>query len=407
MAMTSGDLLDQPPRLAKPAVDMQAVHDYRLGRVRQAMREQAVSLLVLANPVSQRYAADHRQFALFQNRMPFSYLLVPVEGPLVMHGTYKDSSSQIQSFRPARYRNLFDAGLDLSEQGRNLAEEIHAFLREVGLAESYPKVACDRLNPSAAAALLQAGFQLADAESLMEGARLIKSPEEMLLLRHAIAVAEEGMRAMERALTPGITENELLAHLHRVNIAHDGEWFECRILVSGARTNPWYREASDKVIEAGELVAFDTDMIGPFSYCADISRTWLCGEGVPSQGQRDLYRHAYDEVHHNIDLMQPGSSFQEISRRAFRRRPEYVAHRYTCLAHGVGMTDEYPKIAYQEDWTEFGYDGLVRPGMVFSVESFTGSDRGGEGVKLEQMVEITEDGPRLLSSYPFDERLLG
>ncbi len=407
MAIAANTVLEAPARLARPPVDMDAVHGYRLGRLRQAMREREVALCVLANPVSQRYASDHCQFSIFQTRMPFCYLLVPVEGPLVMHGTYMNSRSQIHAFRPARYRNLFDAGLDLTEQGRNLAGEVRSFLEEVGLDESYPKVAFDRLNPSAAAALMQAGFQLADAETLVESARIIKSPDEIALMRYSIAVGEAGMRAMEKALEPGITENELLSHLHRTNIALDGEWFECRILASGHRTNPWYREASDKVIEAGELVAFDTDMVGPYGYCTDISRTWLCGEGAPSAEQKALYRHAYDEVHHNMELLQPGRSFLEVSRRAFTRRSDCIAHRYTCLTHGVGMTDEYPKVPYQEDWEDCGYDGEIQPGMVFSVESFTGSDRGGEGVKLEEMVEITETGPLLLSSYPFDDRLLG
>ncbi|GAB5467197.1 MAG: Xaa-Pro peptidase family protein [Rhodospirillales bacterium] len=396
----------QTSGLTKPAVDMDQVQAYRLGRVRQMMREDGVQLCVLANPVSQRYAADHKQFSIFQTRLPFSYLFVPLEGPLVMHGTYKESSAQIHAFRPGKYRNIFDAGLDLSDQGRHLAGEIKDYLAELGIDEAYPKIACDRLNPTAAASLLQAGLQLCDAEPLVERARLIKSPEEVTLMRYAIAVAEAGMRSMEAALRPGITENQLLSYLHQTNTAHDGEWFECRILASGWRTNPWYGEATDKIIAAGELVGFDTDMVGPFGYCADISRTWLCGDGEPTAAQRALYRHAYDEVQHNIALIRPGLTFGEISRRAFKRRPDCIAHRYTCVVHGVGMSDEYPKIPYPEDWAEYGYDGLVEAGMVLCVESFTGSDQGGEGVKLEEMVLVTETGCERLSGYPFDRRLL-
>ena len=191
-----------------------------------------------------------------------------------------------------------------------------------------------------------------------------------------------------------------------MNTAHDGDWFECRILASGYRTNPWYGEASDKVIEAGELVGFDTDMVGPYGYCADISRTWLCGEREPSAEQKALYRQAYDEVAYNTELLRPGISFLEVSQRAFQRRADCIAHRYTCLAHGVGMSDEYPKIPYREDWDAYGYNGEIQAGMVFAVESFTGSDRGGEGVKFEEMILVTEEGPERLSSYPADARLL-
>ena len=81
------------------------------------------------------------------------------------------------------------------------------------------------------------------------------------------------MAAMRQALRPGISEQALWAELHAGNIARGGEWIETRLLASGPRTNPWFQECSSRVIEAGELVGFDTDLIGPYGYCADISRT--------------------------------------------------------------------------------------------------------------------------------------
>ncbi len=75
---------------------------------------------------------------------------------------------------------------------------------------------------------------------------------------------------MREALRPGMTENELWSILHQTNIAMGGEWIEGRLLVSGDRINPWFHECSDRMVRAGELVAFDTDMIGPFGFCADI-----------------------------------------------------------------------------------------------------------------------------------------
>ena len=65
------------------------------------------------------------------------------------------------------------------------------------------------------------------------------------------------------------------------------------------------------------------------------------------------------------------------------------------------MTDEYPKIAYPQDWEWTGYDGELEEGTVLSVESFVGSSNGGEGVKLEQMVQVTTNGATPLSTFPF------
>lgn len=239
----------------------------------------------------------------------------------------------------------------------------------------------------------------------MAAARYVKSAEEIRCLQHSIAVAETAIDRVRSATETGVTENQLLSLLHQVNIANDGDWIDARMLCSGPRTNPWYQMATDREIAAGDLVAIDTDMIGPLGYCADISRTWLVGE-VPTEQQRDLYRRAHAEITHNAALLEPGRSFREISESAYEHDEEFIAHRYTCLAHGVGMSDEYPKIAYRQDWDNDGYDGEIVPNTVMSVESFVGSDRGGPGVKLEDMYLVTSDGPKRLSTYPLEEALL-
>jgi Xaa-Pro aminopeptidase len=71
------------------------------------------------------------------------------------------------------------------------------------------------------------------------------------------------------------------------------------------------------------------------------------------------------------------------------------------------MNGEYPYIVHREDIVEKGYDGIIEPGMTLCVESYIGDERGGEGVKLEQQVSITENGIELITDYPFDDRLLG
>ena len=73
------------------------------------------------------------------------------------------------------------------------------------------------------------------------------------------------------------------------------------------------------------------------------------------------------------------------------------------------MTGEYPCLPYAFDWEAAGYDGDVEiaPNMTLSVESYVGHRDGGEGVKLEEQILITETGIERLSVYGYDERLLG
>jgi Xaa-Pro aminopeptidase len=160
-----------------------------------------------------------------------------------------------------------------------------------------------------------------------------------------------------------------------------------------------------RAIEAGDLVSFDTDLIGPYGYCADISRAWVCGNR-PTDEQRRLYSHAYEQVQHDIDLLRPGITFKQVSDAAWPIPREFRGSRYGCMAHGVGLADEWPSIVYPEDWARYGYDGVIEPNMVLSVESYIGTASGREGVKLEDMVRITDTGVERLSRYPFEECLL-
>jgi Xaa-Pro aminopeptidase len=58
------------------------------------------------------------------------------------------------------------------------------------------------------------------------------------------------------------------------------------------------------------------------------------------------------------------------------------------------------------DWEEAGYDGVFQENMVICVESYIGAEGGAEGVKLEEQVLLTVDGPQVLSTFPFEEDLL-
>jgi Xaa-Pro aminopeptidase len=98
--------------------------------------------------------------------------------------------------------------------------------------------------------------------------------------------------------------------------------------------------------------------------------------------------------------------FAEFAERAWPIPDEFVANRYGCVAHGVGMCDEYPTIGYPTGPGLGNVDGIFEPGMTICIESYIGADAGGEGVKLEQQLLVTERGTELLSTFPFEEELL-
>jgi Xaa-Pro aminopeptidase len=222
----------------------------------------------------------------------------------------------------------------------------------------------------------------------------------------SMSVCESGVTSYAEAMTPGMTENQIWSLLHHENIAQGGEWIETRLLTSGERTNPWMQESSNRRIEAGDLLCFDTDLIGPDGYLADISRSWLVGEGRPTDEQRRLYATAREQIEFNMALLKPGVGFRELMEKAWKMPDLYAPNRYAIIVHGAGLCDEYPIVPYPHDFAKTGYDGFIEENMVLCVESYIGAVRGTQGVKLEQQVLITPAGCRSLSSYPFEEHFL-
>ena len=111
-------------------------------------------------------------------------------------------------------------------------------------------------------------------------------------------------------------------------------------------------------------------------------------------------------MQHNIKRLKPGVSFREYAEASWSIPPEFEKNSYDCVNHGVGLADEWPSIPRWQDFDRYGYDGIFEPGMAVCVESYIGTENGEEGVKLEEMVLITDDGHGRLSNYPFEEKLL-
>jgi Xaa-Pro dipeptidase len=104
---------------------------------------------------------------------------------------------------------------------------------------------------------------------------------------------------------PGLTEDDVWAVLHAENIRRGGEWIETRLLASGPRTNPWFQECGPRTIQQNEIVAFDTDLIGCYGICIDISRTWWLGPEPPRPDMVEAMRHAHEHIRSTSSFWPP------------------------------------------------------------------------------------------------------
>jgi Xaa-Pro dipeptidase len=386
-------------------VDHARLHRDRLQRARDALRRHGLPAALLFDPLNVRYVSFSGIAVVANLHLSFRWALVPIDSkPIVweyahaMHGTPSYWEGEL---RPASEWQFFGAGLNTTRQARALAAEIADALRERGLGGE--TIGVDRLETVGYLALAEAGIGIADAQPAVEEARAVKTTDELTILRQNAHACDAAIRTMLSINRPGVTENELWATFIASALKEGAEWCETRLLSSGPRTNPWFQEATNRVVQEGELFGLDTDLVGEHGYLTDISRTYLCGDAAPTDEQRRLYSVAYDYIHENILEFRPGASFEELGHKLGPRLPEeFQAQRYGFIAHGSGMADEYPCVKF-----EHHHDGELEAGMVMSVEAYVGAVGGKEGVKLEDQIIVTDQRPEVISNAPYDERLLG
>jgi len=390
-------------------VDMARLRLYRFGRVQEQLRARDYAGVLLYDPVNIRYATGTRNMTIWTMHNAARYCFVPAQGKATIfdYRNCEHLSNGIETVGEARrgtfwyYFSVADRQPEIVAQW---AKEIDDLVR--AQAGANRRLAIDHVDAEGSAALEALGLELFNGQEPMEHARKIKSDDELACMGAALAVCEAGLAKVRSALEPGCTEIELWSLLAATNTDMGGEYMETRLLSSGGRTNPWYQECSERRVRPRELVSIDTDMVGPYGYDADISRSFFCGPGKPSPTQREIYGVAYEQVQHNIELLRAGTTFRELSTRAWTPPEKYAPLAAGVVIHGIGMCNEYPQVYPGAAAVRSGYDGVLEPNMTVCVESYIGEKGGCEGVKLEQMVLVTEKGPELLSLFPFEDALL-
>ncbi|MBU2999027.1 MULTISPECIES: dimethylsulfonioproprionate lyase DddP [Roseovarius] len=395
--------------------DLQRMREFRWNRLTQAVVDRDYGGVLMFDPLNIRYATDSTNMQLWNAHNPFRALLVCADGYMVIWD-YKNSPF-LSTFNPLVREQRFGADLFYFDRGDKVDVAADAFSNEVRtlIAEhggGNMRLAVDKIMLHGLRALEAQGFEIMEGEELTEKTRAIKGPDEILAMRCAVHACETSVAAMERfareAVPQGNTsEDDVWAVLHAENIKRGGEWIETRLLASGPRTNPWFQECGPRIIQNNEIISFDTDLIGSYGICVDISRSWWVGDAAPPADMVYAMQHAHEHIMTNMEMLKPGVTIPELSERSHRLDEQFQAQKYGCLMHGVGLCDEWPLVAYPDQAVPGSYDYPLEPGMVLCVEAAVGAVGGNFTIKLEDQVLITETGYENLTSYPFDPALMG
>jgi Xaa-Pro dipeptidase len=326
-------------------------------------------------------------------------LLLPVDGEPIIITDYLDDPENRARVSDVRVVPDITASTGALLRSQGLLD------RRIGLVgrQSYLLSAHRRLVEAAAAEV-----NFTPADHILDRARLIKSPAELDLMRHAAAAGIEWMNTTMRATVAGATEGDAVgAGLGRFaalgGVAQDVAY------ASGPNAQHYFGSSGmphwnvTRPLETGDIV--HCDQWGPVNgYYTDFARSTVVG-GQPSPGQRELLEGAVSIIDHIIAGIRPGITFGDLYARgdawlgdhgfsvdtaAESEAGSSFSAQYPCFGHSLGLSLDGPSIIE-------GEGTVITENMVLAIEGFVA--RSGVGAaNHEQNVIVHADRVEVLTA---------
>jgi Xaa-Pro dipeptidase len=388
--------------------DLQALRQKRIARAQQERELAKLDAVLVWKDENVRYLTDLRpQLIAGKTTALNGALLIPNEAPILFcSGGERDRAErtmpwikEIHTIPIIEERSLIEGFV------RSILSPV---LREHGLERA--RIGMDEANISLTQFISRhlPGVQLEDGDTPMQSARKIKLPEEIALLEEATALADAVTASGMAAIAEGVRECDVAGEAMRTLFRLGGEYAHVMtpFVASGEHMSPPHRISSDKLIRNGDLVFID---IGANwnGYFGDVARTGICGK--PSRQQQEIFTAVYEGLRAGIAKMRPGCTNHDAAQAIIQTAEKYkLGNRFLSLfiGHGVGIGANEPPYIGETLPGAPVYE--FQPGMVFAVEPLVWVEgvRGGGGVRLEEMVLITEGDAHVMSRAPFEEKLL-
>ena len=244
--------------------------------------------------------------------------------------------------------------------------------------------------------LLQKGSAISygDASACVDEARAVKDEEEIRAMREASRINDLAMGEFKKLLKEGVTERQVSNRMKEIyqSLGADDLSFPPSVCF-GANGAVGHYRSGDVTLKRGDSILLDVGCKKD-RYCGDMTRTFFCGE-APDEESRRVYELVLAANQAAEAMVRPGVPLKEIDRAA--RRVIEEGGYGSCFTHRLGHF-----IGLQvHDFGDVSSASTeeARPGNIFSIEP--GIYLPGKlGVRIEDLVLVTEDGCEILNSYP-------
>ncbi|HEV2712202.1 MAG TPA: Xaa-Pro peptidase family protein [Gaiellaceae bacterium] len=241
--------------------------------------------------------------------------------------------------------------------------------------------------------LRDGGVELVPRRGLVESLRVVKEPEELAAIRRASEITNQAYERLAREQFSGRSEKELEWTMYR--LLHDGgaddRAFEIHVSAGPTAATP-HAPPGNRVVEEGDLVLVDAGAKLD-GYCSDCTRTFAVGE--VSDSLRDMYGMVRRAQQAGLEAVRAGVSARDAdaAARAVITDAGYGDNFGHGLGHGVGLlVHEAPGLRPEsDDVLAAGNVVTVEPGIYLS---------GVAGIRIEDLVVVTENGCEVLTAFP-------
>jgi Xaa-Pro dipeptidase len=384
-------------------VDFARLRDYRLSRARAALDASECGAFLLFDFYNIRYTTHTWIGGALGDKMIRYALLTRDHDPVlwdfgsaVKHHKLYSRWVPEENYRAGflGFRGAVAPTVGLMESA---VAEIKSLLTEAGVADQ--PVGVDIVEPPFLFEMQKQGLTVVDAQQHMLDARVIKSPDEIMLLTQAVAMVDGVYQGIVERLKPGIRENDIVAFANQRLYEMGSDQVEAINAISGERCNPHPHNFTDRWIRPGDQAFFD--IIHSFNgYRTCYYRTFSVGSATPAQ--RDAYTQAREWMDRGIAGIRPGVGTDEVAAllpkaEEFGFGSEMEAFGLQ-FAHGLGLgLHERPIISRLNSMKE---PIELRAGMVFALETYCPASDGYSAARIEEEIVLTDDGPQVITLFP-------
>jgi len=393
-------------------IDFDKLRKERLKKAQSTMQADGISGVLTFNADNIRYLTGF--YVTTPNRAgEYSFVFCPAVGEPTLFTGIPEETSRRMPWLNGRIKADVGSGPSASDAGADSAVikrqvgEVMALMAEAGISKN-ELIGIDGtiLSGYYMEAFTREGIKTKVCKATLDKARMIKNSEEIKIMRQVAMNTEIAFASIIKAIEPGVRECDLVGIGIKALYEQGCDHTEDLVCMSGENTNPYNWTFTDKVIRPGDLIYIDVDGASYLGYKSCVYRTFCCGKAT--QEQKDTYAEAYGWLYDGIAACKKGNTNYDIQ-KAFPQSPSawgrdsWEGMDPFCLAHGLGLTLHDRPFVTHNYVVNKSPEVPLEPGMILAVETYAGKPNQPMGVRLEEMVLVTEKGPEVLSRFPIKE----